>query len=275
MTSKTKQLRLRSFYVKFTKMKIILAPAKSLDFQSLALTKIYTQANFLDDSLELIHQLQLFSPAQISTLMNLSDKLSKLNYQRFQDWSLPLTTATAKQCLFAFTGDAYQGLEAKTMSNEALNFAQQHLRILSGLYGVLKPLDLMLPYRLEMSTKLNTLRGNNLYDFWGVKLTNFLNAELEQEHNPTLINLASKEYAKSVNLKNIKANVVTPIFKDKRNCQYKIISFFAKKSRGLMSRYIIDNRLTQVEAIKDFTGGNYRYNSDLSAGSEWVFTRNP
>ena len=233
----------------------------------------YTQPEFLDDSLELIDQLQGFSPEQVSTLMHISEKLGELNYQRFQDWALPLTLGTAKQCLFAFTGDVYLGLEAKTMSSDELDFAQQHLRILSGLYGLLKPLDLMLPYRLEMGTKLSTERGNNLYDFWGTQLTEALNAELIQEATPCLINLASNEYAKAVKLKTVSAEVITPVFKDEKNGVYKIISFYAKKARGLMSRYIINNRITHAEDIKGFDLGGYYYNPELTTSNAWVFTR--
>ncbi len=254
-------------------MKIILSPAKSLDFETPTLIDGYTQPEFLDDSLELIDQLQDFSPEQVSALMSISEKLGDLNYQRFQDWKLPLAPNNAKQCLFAFTGDVYQGLDVNTMSSDDIAFAQQHLRILSGLYGLLKPLDLVLPYRLEMGTKLKTQRGNNLYDFWGTQLTDTLNTELENEPDPSLINLASNEYTKAVKLKSISANVITPVFKDKKNGQYKIISFFAKKARGLMSRYIINNRITSSEDIKHFNIGSYYYNPDLSAGNEWVFTR--
>ncbi len=254
-------------------MKIILSPAKSLDFETPALIDEYTQPDFLNDSLELIDQLQGFSPEQVSALMSISEKLGDLNYQRFQDWALPLPPGNAKQCLFAFTGDVYQGLDVKTMSNDDIAFAQQNLRILSGLYGLLKPLDLVLPYRLEMGTKLKTQRGNNLYDFWGTQLTDTLNTELENEPDPSLINLASNEYAKAVKLKSISANVITPVFKDEKNGQYKTISFYAKKARGLMTRFIINNRITSAEDIKDFDLGGYFYNPELSIANEWVFTR--
>ena len=254
-------------------MKIILSPAKSLDYQTPALTNTYTQPSFLNDSLELIDQLQTLSPKQVSGLMHISDKLGELNYQRFQDWSLPLTPKTAKQCLFAFTGDVYQGLEAQSMTEQDIEFAQRHLRILSGLYGILKPLDLILPYRLEMGTKFNNNRGNNLYSFWGTQLIEALNAELEQEANPYLINLASNEYSKAVKLKQISAEVITPVFKDEKNGAYKIISFYAKKARGLMSRYIISNGITLAKDIKGFDLGGYTYNPKLTAGNDWVFTR--
>lgn len=255
-------------------MKIILSPAKSLDFSHPAPTDSFSQADFLTDSASLIEQLQDFSPEQISKLMGISEKLGELNYQRYQDWSLPLTPDNAKQSLFTFTGDVYQGLEADSLSNDDIAFAQQHLRILSGLYGLLKPLDLMLPYRLEMGTKLSNTRGKNLYDFWGKQLTDALNKELESEANPVLINLASNEYSKAVHLKKLAAEVITPVFKDEKNGQYKIISFYAKKARGLMARYIINHRITDPEAIKDFDLSGYCFSRDLTQGNQWVFIRN-
>ena len=254
-------------------MKIILSPAKSLDYQTPASTQTFTQPGFLEESQSLIDQLQTLSPEKVSGLMHISEKLGELNYQRFQDWSLPLSTDTAKQCMFAFTGDVYQGLDAQSMTDGDINFAQQHLRILSGLYGLLKPLDLMLPYRLEMGTKLSNTRGNHLYDFWGTQLTEALNAELGTEAVPCLINLASNEYSKAVNLKQISAEVITPVFKDEKNGTYKIISFYAKKARGLMSRYIITNRITRAKDLKGFDLGGYCYNPEVSAANDWVFTR--
>ena len=201
--------------------------------------------------------------------MDISPKLAELNRERFQDFGKQDKIAAA----FAFAGDTYKGLDIKTMSSDDILWAQKHLRILSGLYGLLKPLDLMQAYRLEKGTKLDTARGKNLYEFWGDIITNHLNDALAAQGDDTLINLASNEYFKSVKKKALNANIITPSFKDWKNGQYKMISFFAKKARGLMARYIIENKLTQVEALKSFNYGGYQYNEELSKNNDWVFTR--
>jgi cytoplasmic iron level regulating protein YaaA (DUF328/UPF0246 family) len=206
-------------------------------------------------------------------LMSISPKLGELNANRFQTWQLPFTPGNAKQALLAFKGDVYTGLDADTFSESDFAFSQKHLRILSGLYGVLKPLDLIQPYRLEMGTKLGNARGPNLYHFWDNKLTESLDKELESDDN-VLINLASNEYFKSVKVKSLKARMITPVFKDMKNGQYKMISFYAKKARGLMSAYIIKNKLEEVESLKGFDSEGYCFNPDMSKGDEWVFTRN-
>lgn len=254
-------------------MLVVVSPAKTLDFDTPARTSTASIPAFLDDSEELIGALREFSPADLSQLMGISDKLAVLNSTRYETWSQPFNADNAKQAILAFRGDVYTGLDADSLSDEDDLFAQQHLRILSGLYGVLKPLDLMQPYRLEMGTALNNKRGKDLYQFWGDKITDSLNAELEQNNYDTLVNLASNEYFKAVKPKNLNAQIITPVFKDAKNGTYKVISFFAKKARGLMARYIIENRIEQPEQIKSFTSGGYQFSSELSSDKDWVFTR--
>jgi hypothetical protein len=205
--------------------------------------------------------------------MKLSDKLAGLNAARFGEWSTPFTTENARQAILSFNGDVYAGLDAQTFNDDDFDFAQQHFKILSGLYGLLKPLDLIQAYRLEMGCKLRNSRGENLYQFWGDIITNELNQSLQDNNDDVLINLASTEYFKSVKTTLLNATVVTPIFKDWKNGQYKIISFFAKKARGLMARYIIQNKLTMADDIKQFDLGGYQYEPTMSKGNDWVFTR--
>lgn len=254
-------------------MIIVISPAKTLDFDSAPVTNKHSTPRFLDDSCELVEQLKQLEPHDISGLMSISPKLGELNANRFQTWQIPFNPDNAKQAVLAFKGDVYTGLEAETFSDDDFEFAQRHLRILSGLYGVLKPLDLIQPYRLEMGTKFKNTRGPNLYHFWGNQLTESLHGELSEDDG-VLINLASNEYFKSVKAKALKARMITPVFKDMKNGQYKMISFYAKKARGLMSAYIIRNQLTEVEALKGFDLEGYGYNAELSKGDEWVFTRN-
>lgn len=254
-------------------MLLLISPAKTLDFDTPAPTTEATQPQFLEHSAELICDLQKLSPAQVSDLMRISDKLGLLNFERFQDWQPPFDQDNAKQALWAFQGDVYTGLAAETFNKKDIAYAQTHLRILSGLYGLLRPLDLIQPYRLEMGTALATVRGNNLYSFWGDRLTDALNAELAHQRKPVIVNLASVEYFKAVNTKRLKAAVITPIFKDRKNGQYKIISFFAKKARGMMSAYIIQNRLRTVEDIKQFDTGGYRFAPEMSSATDWIFVR--
>ncbi|MCJ8324851.1 MAG: peroxide stress protein YaaA [Rhizobiales bacterium] len=250
-------------------MQIVISPAKTLDFDSKPTTNIYTDSIFLDQSSLLIDRLAKYSVARIAKLMSLSKNLATLNAERYKSWQLPFNPDNAKQAILAFKGDVYLGLVAETMSQADLDFAQQNLRILSGLYGVLKPLDLIQPYRLEMGTSLKYQRANNLYQFWGDKITNSLN----EEGQDTLINLASNEYFKAIKPKKLNANIITPIFKDCKAGNYKVISFFAKKARGMMARYIIDNRLTQPENIKSFQVAGYYFNAEQSTANEWVFLR--
>ncbi|HBA34491.1 MAG TPA: peroxide stress protein YaaA [Gammaproteobacteria bacterium] len=254
-------------------MLIVISPAKSLDFETPPITNHYTQPRFLDDSMALIQEARELEPQQIASLMKISDKLATLNYQRYADWALPFTPENAKQAVLAFTGDVYHGLDANSFLPEDFDRAQRDLRILSGLYGLLRPLDLIQPYRLEMGIAFENERGKNLYSFWGEKLTTCLNDDMAEQGTDTLINLASNEYFKAVLTKSLKGQVITPIFKDERNGQYKIISFFAKKARGIMSRYIIQKKIDSPEALKDFDAAGYRYNDALSTPTEWAFTR--
>ena len=254
-------------------MLLVVSPAKKLDFESPLATDKATQPSLLEHSEILIERCVKLSPDQIASLMKLSDKLAGLNAARFGEWSLPFTRENARQAILAFNGDVYSGLDAGTFSCDDFDFAQRHFRILSGLYGLLKPLDLMQAYRLEMGTKLDNIRGSNLYQFWGDIITNELNKALLEQKNEVLINLASNEYFKAVNKKSLNATIITPQFKDWKNDQYKMISFFAKKARGLMARYIIQNQLTDIEQLKNFDVAGYQYNSDLTHGNEIVFTR--
>lgn len=253
-------------------MLMLISPAKSLDMQATFPAIETTQARFLEDSQQLIDQLQEFSPEDIKNLMGISEKLSDLNYQRFQDWT---QTQSAEQCpaLFAFQGDVYQGLATDTLTIDEVEFAQQHLRILSGLYGVLRPLDLMQAYRLEMGTKLVNKHGANLYAFWGEKISELIKVDMPDKESPELINLASNEYFKAVKPKLIDAQLITPVFKDFKNGQYKIISFYAKKARGMMVNYAIKHKITQAEELKDFDSAGYRYADELSDTKQWVFIR--
>jgi len=252
-------------------MRIVLSPAKKL-YEGSALQNFpHTQPAFLQQAQTLIDILQEKDAFAIASLMKLSMKLADLNVQRYQHWHTPFTTDNAKQALFSFAGDVYQGLDAQTLSNDDIAFAQTHLRILSGLYGMLRPLDLMQAYRLEMGTKLSNANGNNLYDFWGNTITEQLNQELQKDD--TLINLASTEYFKVIQPKLLQANIITPAFKENKAGTYKVVGIYAKKARGLMTRYIIQNRITNVQGIKNFDLDGYAYNPNLSDNKTWVFSR--
>ncbi len=254
-------------------MLLVISPAKTLDYDTPPTTQQFTQPDFLEHSAELIATLRQLSPVDIGGLMGISDKLAQLNAARFQAWSTPFDLANAKQAVLAFKGDVYAGLNAETLTAKELDFAQQHLRILSGLYGLLRPLDLMQAYRLEMGTRFANERGKDLYQFWGNLITGQLNAELAKQKKPTLINLASNEYFKSVQAKDIAGSIITPVFKDWKNGQYKIISFYAKKARGLMCRYVIDNKIDQPEKLQGFDYEGYAFDETVSSDHEWVFTR--
>ncbi|OED45298.1 hypothetical protein ACH42_05150 [Endozoicomonas sp. (ex Bugula neritina AB1)] len=254
-------------------MLLVVSPAKTLDYDTPTATKTCSQPDFLDDSQRLIDELRLLTPAQVSSLMSISDKLAQLNTARFEAWSQPFTPENAKQAVLAFKGDVYTGLDAESLTEKQLNFAQKHLRILSGLYGLLRPLDLMQAYRLEMGSKFPNQRGKDLYAFWGELITEKLNDESTIQKDNVLVNLASNEYFKSVKIKSLNAEVITPIFKDRKGDKYKIISFYAKKARGLMCRYVIDNNITQVEKLKNFDYEGYSYNEAMSSETDWVFIR--
>ena len=253
-------------------MLTVISPAKKLDYSSTVSATAHTQPALLKHSQELLEGLKLLSPQDVCRLMGLSDKLGALNYGRFQEWRTPFNKDNARQAVLAFKGDVYQGLDAGSMSESELHWAQDHLRILSGLYGILRPLDLMQAYRLEMGTKFATQRGDDLYSFWDGIITAELN-NLLKGPDAVLLNLASNEYFKAVKQKNIHARIVTPIFMDYKTDKYKIISFFAKKARGLMSAFIVKNKITQVEDIKGFDAGGYAFNETMSEGDKWVFTR--
>lgn len=254
-------------------MLLVISPAKNLDYDTPAITDQYSQPEHLTHAKELIEQLRGYSVQDIAELMKLSDKLSALNVARYESWQQPFTPENAKQAVLAFNGDVYSGLNAEDFNEQELNFTQKHLRILSGLYGVLKPLDLMQPYRLEMGTKLANSRGKDLYAFWGDIVTDDLNNTLSDQQDEVLVNLASNEYFKSVKPKNINGRIITPVFKDWKNGQYKIISFYAKKARGLMCRYAIKNQISDAEQLKEFDLAGYQFDETLSKGDSWVFTR--
>ena len=254
-------------------MLLLISPAKTLDFETDAITEQYSQPSFLAESAELIDQLKTLSPSEISSLMSISEKLGTLNSSRFLQWQLPFTPENSKQALLAFKGDVYEGINANSFSSEDLNWANQHLRILSGLYGLLKPLDLIQAYRLEMGTRFANQGGKNLYEFWANKITDKINDELSTHKNGCIINLASNEYFKSVKPKLLNGEIITPVFKDWKNDKYKIISFYAKKARGMMSAYIIKNRLENPAEIKQFDTAGYTYCAEESTTNNWVFLR--
>jgi len=252
-------------------MKIVISPAKSLDFETNVQTSKYTEGIFLSEAEKLSAVLKKKTPKKLSDLMGISANLGELNWQRNQDWKLPFTQKNAKQAVFAFKGDVYIGLDAYSLSEDKIDQLQNKLRILSGQYGLLRPLDLIQPYRLEMGTKLKIRNKENLYQFWDSKITDELNTELEE--NEVFINLASNEYFKVIKPKLLKTAVITPVFKDYKNGKLKVISFFAKKARGLMVRYIIDNNITTAEELKRFNIDGYAFDLNMSTEEELVFIR--
>lgn len=254
-------------------MLIVISPAKKLDFKAASPVADFSQPDHLDHAAELIGVMQQKDSFEIADLMKLSMNLADLNMERFQQWHTPFTPENAKQAVFAFSGDVYQGLDANTLDRAAITFMQAHLRILSGLYGTLRPLDLMQAYRLEMGTKLATKRGHNLYRFWGPIITESINQALAEQGDDLLINLASNEYFSSIQPAGIKGRIITPVFKELRKGSYRIISFNAKKARGYMSRYIIENKISDPETLKSFDITGYTFNADLSSSCEFVFTR--
>ncbi|WP_122573847.1 peroxide stress protein YaaA [Pseudomonas viridiflava] len=254
-------------------MLMVISPAKTLDFETPPTTERFTQPQYLDHSQELISQLRELAPAQIAELMHLSDKLAGLNAARFGSWTPAFTPENAKQALLAFKGDVYTGLQAETLSEDQLDYAQKHLRMLSGLYGLLRPLDLMQPYRLEMGTRLANARGKDLYAFWGTRISEWLNEALADQGDDLLLNLASTEYFSAVKRSALNARIIDTEFKDLKNGQYKIISFYAKKARGMMSRFVIEERIDSPEALRAFDVQGYRYNAELSTPSKLVFLR--
>ncbi|WJD50872.1 MULTISPECIES: peroxide stress protein YaaA [unclassified Enterobacter] len=254
-------------------MLILISPAKTLDYQSPLATTRYTQPELLDHSQRLIDVARKLSAPQIKALMGISDKLADLNATRFHDWQPDFTPDNARQAILAFKGDVYTGLQAETFSEEDFDFAQQHLRMLSGLYGVLRPLDLMQPYRLEMGIRLENPQGSDLYQFWGETITQKLNEALAAQGDQVIVNLASDEYFRAVKPKLLDGEIIKPVFLDEKNGKFKVISFYAKKARGLMSRYIIQNRLKTPAQLKDFAVDGYAFDEEMSGKGELVFKR--
>ncbi len=254
-------------------MLTVISPAKKLDLKTKSTGKNYTTPEFLDKSAEIIKVIRQFSPKDLAVLMNVSDDIASLTFERHSKWKTPFDPENAGPAIHAFKGDVYRGMSAESFSDDDLEFAQGHLRILSGLYGILRPLDLIQPYRLEMGTKFKPFDGKNLYGFWEESITSAINTELKKHKERVLVNLASQEYFKAVNENNLEADVVTPVFKEYRNDQYKVVGIFAKKARGLMCRFIILNRLAKAEEIKLFNMDGYSYDDNLSSKTEWVFTR--
>ena len=254
-------------------MLIIISPAKTLDYETPVSIQGESEAPFLKESTQLMKELKKLSPKDISELMKVSNKIAYLNHDRFAQWQLPFPENTTRQALLAFKGEVFNGIDAYSFSQEDMDYAQSHLRMLSGLYGLLRPMDMIMPYRLEMGTKLLGKNYKNLYEFWGHKINKKIQESLEEQKEKVLINLASNEYYKSVKAKDINARIITPVFKEAKGDGYKVIAIFAKKARGLMSRYIIKNRLETPEGLKLFDAAGYYFNDALSNDNEYVFTR--
>jgi hypothetical protein len=254
-------------------MLIVLSPAKSLDYKTPFKVKTTTLPEFVTESAKLIAELKKLSPQELANLMGLSDQLAALNVGRYRDWSKKFTEENSKPAIYAFNGDVYEGFDVQTLNAKALDFAQNHLRILSGLYGALRPLDLMQPYRLEMGTAFKNIRGKDLYAFWGERVTDSLKKLLEQEKKPVLLNLASEEYFKVLQAKNLDCPVISPVFQDGKDGKYKIISFYAKRARGLMARYVVENRITDPEDLKGFNFDGYKYVASESKLDKPLFRR--
>jgi cytoplasmic iron level regulating protein YaaA (DUF328/UPF0246 family) len=253
-------------------MIVLISPSKTLDFAKKSGVD-FTIPDFLNESVKLINNLQKLSVPNICKLMDISPKLGELNFQRYQDFHTPFTQENAKQAIYAFMGDVYEGLDATSLTKPNIKYAQKHLRIISGLYGLLRPLDLIQPYRLEMGTKFANKSGKNLYEFWGDKITNKLNELLKDDKTPIIVNLASVEYFSAINKKILNGNIVTPIFKENKNGSYKVIALFAKKARGTMASYIIKNKVDSIAGLKKFSEDGYKFNSSLSSKNELVFVR--
>lgn len=255
-------------------MLTLISPAKTLDYQSPLLTQEHTLPQFINMTKNLIEDCKKLTANDLTKLMSISPKLAELNYERFQNWQPNFNLNNSRQAILAFKGDVYEGLHVEDFTDSDLQFAQSHLRILSGLYGILKPLDLIQPYRLEMGIGLKNGKNTNLYQFWGEQITQYINTQLANSTHPTVINLASNEYFKAIKTKQLKATVIQPIFLDKSKGEYKVISFYAKKARGMMSRFIIKNKINQREDIKSFNLDCYKFDKQRSTELEWFFIRN-
>ena len=252
---------------------MVISPAKTLDFEQPSTTEIATEIRFPEESSALIDLLRHCTVADLRGMMSISSQLAELNVQRFSDWQWPMPEGKSKQAIFAFQGDVYTGLDANSLTEMQVQQAQRQLRILSGLYGLLRPLDKILPYRLEMGTPLSNERGRNLYQWWGDQITELLTNDMEQEGARVLVNLASNEYFKAINKSRLPTAVVTPEFRDYKNGQYKIISFFAKKARGMMVRYILEHGIDRVDGLKTFNVAGYRYDPQRSDEKRICFLR--
>lgn len=254
-------------------MLIVLSPAKSLDYKTPVKVKAPTLPEFVSESAKLIADLKKLSPQEVANLMGLSDQLAALNVGRYRDWSKKFTDENSKPAIYAFDGDVYDGFDVNTLNSKAIDFAQDHVRILSGLYGALRPLDLMQPYRLEMGTSFKNARGKDLYTFWGERVTDSLKNVLEKQKKPVLLNLASEEYFKVLQVKNLDCPVISPVFQDGKDGRYKIISFYAKRARGLMARYVVENRITDPADLKGFNLDGYKYVASESKPEKPLFRR--
>ena len=254
-------------------MIILLSPSKKLNFEPQNMVDNYTQCEFIKSAEILANKAKDLTESDLKELMDISDKLAQLNRERFDRWSLPFNSSNAKQAILAFDGGVYSGLRANTFSDKDFGFAQDHLRILSGLYGILKPLDLIQPYRLEMGVSFQNPKGKNLYDFWKQSITDNLNNTLKKHPSPAIINCASVEYFSAIDLSKLKGSILSIVFKEYRNGELKFISFNAKKARGLMTQYIVKNKIDDHTNIKDFNYEDYKFDSKLSEDSKFVFTR--
>ena len=252
-------------------MKILISPSKTLSFDSEVNCEFKSESRLIDET-KILHKILLdYSSEDLKNLMSVSDKIAELNYNRFKNWEDPTSSEYSRQAVYAFKGDVYSGLDADTIEEDKFDYLQNSLRILSGYYGLLRPFDQILPYRLEMGTKLENENGNNLYKFWGDKITNVLNEDLYEDD--IIVNLASDEYFKSINKDKIKSNIITPVFKEFKNGTYKVIAIYAKKARGLMSRFLIERKSTSIDDIKLFNVDGYSFDNSLSKDSQMVFTR--
>lgn len=254
-------------------MIIVISPAKTVDFETPPQTTKFSIPDFLTESNKLVREMRHYTQSDIKKLMNVSDKIADLNVERFKDFKTPFTQKNAKQAALAFKGDVYTGLNIEDFKAKDIDFAQKHLRILSGLYGILRPLDLMQAYRLEMGLRLPIKKTKNLYEFWDNRVTDTINAEFKKQKESTLINLASNEYFKVIQKKNLQGTIITPAFKEARGDDFKMIGIYAKRARGHMSSYIIKNRIKDPEDIKKFNVDGYKFNKKLSTDTDWTFTR--
>ena len=254
-------------------MYFLISPAKNLNEEHEFTPKFYSQPPLLEQAEILMQDVRLLAPQQIAQLMHVSDKIALLNAERNQNWHTPFTPDNAKLALFMFNGDVYEGIAPRSLDDEQISYIHNHVRILSGLYGLLRPLDLMQPYRLEMGTALPNLRGKNLYEFWGNRITERLNFTLQCADDGILVNLASQEYFKAIQPKKLNARIITPVFQDEKNGQFKVISFYAKRARGLMVRFAAENTIENVEDLKHFDLDGYQFNAAASSENEWIFQR--